>query len=99
MTKRKEGQTTDSFSLSADLLAKADRRAKEKEMSRSGFYRYCLAKELGYSPEAALALAEHRAVVNLREAASYGSAPAGCVIMNDGPASSGLDEAKTKEPK
>ena len=38
-------------------------------MTRSGFYRFCLAKMLGYSEEDSRKLAEHRAVLNSVEQA------------------------------
>ena len=38
-------------------------------MTKSGFYRFCLAKMLGYSEEDAKKLAEHRAVLNSIEQA------------------------------
>ena len=82
MTKRKSGQTVEAFSISVDLLTQAKRRAATMGMSRSGFYRYCLAKELGYSTEDARRFAEHRALLNLRDGAHYPLAAA--VSLNEG---------------
>lgn len=67
--KRKADQSVDAFSLPNDLLAKAKAKAIEMRMTKSGFYRYCLAKFLGYSEEDARGYAEHRAVLNSLEAA------------------------------
>ena len=61
---RKDDQSVDAFSAPKDLLAKAKRRAVELKMTKSGFYRYCLAKALGYSEEEARLFSEHRAVLN-----------------------------------
>ena len=61
---RKEDQSVDAFSAPKDLLAKAKRKAVELKMTKSGFYRYCLAKTLGYSEQEAKHFSEHRAVLN-----------------------------------
>ena len=61
---RKDDQSVDAFSAPKDLLAKAKSRASELKMTKSGFYRYCLAKALGYSEEDAKKFSEHRAVLN-----------------------------------
>ena len=61
---RRNDQSVDAFSLPKKLLAESKARASKLRMTKSGFYRYCLAKELGYSEADALLLAEHRAVLN-----------------------------------
>jgi hypothetical protein len=61
---RRQDQSVDAFSLPKELLLKAKKRAAELKMTKSGFYRYCLAKFLGYSEADARRLAEHRAVLN-----------------------------------
>lgn len=58
MGARKTDQAVDAFSAPKDLLHAAHLEAKRRGLSKSGFYRYCLAKELDYSDSAALALAE-----------------------------------------
>jgi hypothetical protein len=64
---RRDSQAVEAFSASKELLAAAKQRALEKKMSKSGFFRYCLAKELGYSEEEAQNIAEHGAVTLSRE--------------------------------
>jgi hypothetical protein len=66
---RRKDQSVDAFSLPLDLLAEAKTRAAQLKMTRSGFYRYCLAKELGYDEQKARAFAVHRAVLNSVESA------------------------------
>jgi predicted component of type VI protein secretion system len=61
---RRKDQSVDAFSLPTSLLAESKARAAQMRMTKSGFYRYCLAKELGYSEQDALLFAEHRAVLN-----------------------------------
>ena len=61
---RRNDQSVDAFSLPTDLLNKAKSRAAELKMTKSGFYRYCLAKELGFTETQAMLYAEHRAVLN-----------------------------------
>ncbi|MDE1170442.1 MAG: hypothetical protein PW734_04400 [Verrucomicrobium sp.] len=56
---RREDQAVDAFSASRELLRAAHLEAKRRGMTKSGFYRYCLAKELGVSEEGALKVAEH----------------------------------------
>jgi hypothetical protein len=58
MGARKSDQAVDAFSAPKDLLHAAQLEAKRRGLSKSGFYRYCLAKEVGYSDSAALALAD-----------------------------------------
>jgi len=66
---RRQDQSVDAFSLPTELLAKAKQRAAQLQMTKSGFYRFCLAKELGYSETEARAFAQHRAVLNSVERA------------------------------
>lgn len=61
---RRNDQSVDAFSLPKKLLAESKDRAAKMRLTKSGFYRYCLAKELGYSEAEALLMAEHRAVLN-----------------------------------
>jgi hypothetical protein len=79
---RRNDQSVDAFSLPKKLLAESKARAAELRMTKSGFYRYCLAKELGYDEASALLMAEHRAVLNSVEQDLSAAA------MNDRPASS-----------
>ena len=66
---RRKDQSVDAFSLPTSLLEKVKERAASLKMTRSGFYRFCLAKELGFSEEDARVFAEHRAVLNSVDAA------------------------------
>lgn len=61
---RRKDQSVDAFSLPVELLAKAKARASALQMTRSGYYRYCLAIELGYTEAEARQFAVHRAVLN-----------------------------------
>jgi hypothetical protein len=67
---RHEAEKVDAFSAPRSLLAKAAAAALRKGMTKSGFYRYCLAKELGYDEAEALVFAEHGGVRRLRESLS-----------------------------
>ena len=64
MGERKPDQKVDAFSASRGLLRAAQLEAKKRGWSKSGFYRYCLAKELGYSDPEAVKLIEHANVGN-----------------------------------
>jgi hypothetical protein len=66
MGARKLDQAVDAFSAPRDLLRLAQLAAKARGMSKSGFYRYCLAKELDYSETAALSVAEHSGTGNFK---------------------------------
>ena len=66
---RKEDQTADAFSLPKELLVKVKARAAAMGMTKSGFYRYSLAKELGHDEKTARGYAAHRAVLNSIESA------------------------------
>lgn len=68
---RREDQTVEAFSLSKALRDQAKAKARTKKMSKSGFFRYCLARELGYSEEDATLIALHGAL-----AREIGMAPA-----------------------
>src|SRR5260370_33163197 len=59
---RSETQAVDAFSAPRDLLRSAHLLAKKRRMTKSGFYRYCLAKEVGYSEPDALRIAEHASI-------------------------------------
>lgn len=59
---RNKDQGVDAFSAPRDLLRAAQLLAKERRMTKSGFYRYCLAKEVGYSEEESLRIAEHASI-------------------------------------
>lgn len=72
---RKSDQTADAFSLPTELLQKVRDRAAELGMTKSGFYRYCLAKELGHDEETARAYSLHRAVLNTLESNSSKASP------------------------
>lgn len=64
---RADSQTVEAFSLNKDLLVRAKRRAVELKMSKSGYFRYCLALELGHPEPEAREIAAHGAVQALRE--------------------------------
>ena len=61
---RKSDQKVDAFSLPVSLSQEAKARAAALGMTSSGFYRYCLAKELGYPELKARELSMHTGVVN-----------------------------------
>jgi len=67
---RKANQTVEAFSLPRELLKAAKVRAAELQMSKSGYFRFCLAKELGIPEGEAKALAAHSSVRNLKEQVS-----------------------------
>lgn len=48
-SKRSIDQAVDAFSAPKELLRAAQLEAKRRGMTKSGFYRYCLALELNYS--------------------------------------------------
>lgn len=62
MGARKPDQAVDAFSAPRSLLRAAQLAAKKRGMSKSGFYRYCLAKEVGFSETDAMQFAEHASV-------------------------------------
>ena len=61
---RAKDQGVDAFSAPKGLLSAAKKAAIKLRMTKSGFYRYALAHELGYSEPEALAVAEHLGVGN-----------------------------------
>lgn len=61
---RKDDQAVDAFSAPKSLISEAKARAAGMRLTKSGFYRYCLAKMLGRSEDEALEIAEHGSVRN-----------------------------------
>ena len=61
---RRPDQGVDAFSAPKALIAEAKDKAIEMRLTKSGFYRYSLAKILGWSEEEAMAVAEHGAIRN-----------------------------------
>jgi len=62
----KDSQTIEAFSASRALLAQTKVRAAQLSMSKSGYFRYAIAKELGYSEAEARDLSLHGAALLLR---------------------------------
>jgi hypothetical protein len=58
----------EAFSLSKALHQRASARAAEKGMTKSGYYRYALARELGYSETEAQQISRHGAIDRLANA-------------------------------
>ena len=54
----------DAFSAPKSLIAQAKREAAKRGMTKTGFYRYCLAKECGFSERDAASFSLHRGVTN-----------------------------------
>ena len=67
---RREDQTVEAFSLPKSLLLEAKARAGLRNMTKSGYFRYCLAREMGYSEAEAVGLGQHRAVSELQRTSS-----------------------------
>ena len=63
---RKDSQKVEAFSAPKELLRAAQLEAKRRRLSKSGFYRYCLAKELGRGEAEALRIAEHASTGNFQ---------------------------------
>ncbi len=63
-SKRNADQAVDAFSAPKELLRAAQLEAKRRGMTKSGFYRYCLALKLGYSEEQALKFANYQGAGN-----------------------------------
>lgn len=59
---RNTEQAVDTFSAPKSLLHYAHLEAKKRRMTKSGFYRYCLAKELGHDEATALRVSEHAGI-------------------------------------
>lgn len=95
---RKTDQCINSFSLPLSLLQQSKRRAAEMGFTTSGFYRYCLAKTLGYSEETAMSLAAHAAVTNSlnRARAQFPDLSEKLSVLNDKPANEYSVTAKEK---
>lgn len=97
---RARDQAVEAFSAPRDLLARAKARAAELGMTKSGYFRYSLALELGYTREEAELLGEHRQVSSLRDSlpgVNYGPTEGRGVEMNDRPearVSEVIDEAR-----
>jgi hypothetical protein len=64
--KEKDNQTIEAFSASRELLAQAKVRAAQLSMSKSGYFRYAIAKEIGYSEAEARDMSLHGAALLLR---------------------------------
>lgn len=93
---RKKGQTVDAFSLPASLLSAARLKAVSMGFTRSGYYRYALAKELGYGEEQARQLADNQATQNsIARAQSYPPHEHSRLELNE--ASSARPKPKTVE--
>lgn len=61
---RKSDQQVEAFSAPKALLRQAQMEARRRGLTKSGFYRYCLAKELGFPEDQATRVAEHAGVGN-----------------------------------
>lgn len=59
MGARKSDQAVDAFSAPRTLLRAAQMEAKRRRMTKSAFYRFCLAKTLGHTEAEAMEIAEH----------------------------------------
>ncbi len=62
----KDSQTIEAFSASREMLAQTKVRAAQLSMSKSGYFRYAIAKELGYSEGEARDISLHGAALLLR---------------------------------
>ena len=80
---RRKDQDVAAFSASLDLLGKADDKAKSLGMSRSGYLRYCLAKELGFPDSEAKAISLHGAIQRASERVLYSAKAAEQAMLND----------------
>jgi hypothetical protein len=63
---RSKDQSVDAFSAPKSLIIAATEEAARRGWPKSGFYRYCLAKELGYSEDDATELALHTSIQRVR---------------------------------
>ena len=61
-TWRASTERVDAFTAPKALLMRAWAEALRRGWTKSGFYRYCLAKEIGMTEEEALRYAQHRGV-------------------------------------
>ncbi len=89
---RSDNQAVDAFSAPKDLLVAAHREARKRRMSKSGFYRYCLAKEVGLSEREALRIAENPSIDAPRVMQSVGD-------NNSGPVSMRISYSKPKRKR
>lgn len=62
---RASDQKVEAFSAPRTLLKEAKARAHSLGMTKSGYFRYCLAKELGYSEVSARIMSQHNLVTRL----------------------------------
>lgn len=86
---RKSDQKVEAFSASKELLKKATARAAKLGLTKSGYFRYALALELGHSMSEALAIGEHRQVTATKESVSaYPEHQTDNPILNDSEAAS-----------
>jgi hypothetical protein len=85
-SERATDQVVDAFSASKSLVKQATEEAARRGLTKSGFYRYCLAKELGYSEDDALELALHNTVQRMRQSVRYPENEQGTGVLNDAPA-------------
>src|SRR5262245_19711663 len=92
---RGKDQGVDAFSAPKGLLAAARKAAIKLRMTKSGFYRYALAHELGYSESEALAVAEHLGVSNAVAAMHEEYKPA---VKAHAPDGSKKDAGRAKAP-
>jgi hypothetical protein len=82
--KRAKTEKVEAFSAPRELLELAKSRAAELGMTASGYYRYCLAKELGYSEPHALQIASHGAVRRLANTVErYRMPKSGALSLNE----------------
>ena len=98
---RNESEAVDAFSAPRVLLAAARKRAAALRMSKSGFYRYCLAKELGYDQAAALLVAEPRSISKFVEAEiplSSDAAKTAAYLLNEGALPLAVQQAASAKP-
>lgn len=61
---RSPDQKVDTFSAPKQLLERVIEEARARRMTKSGFIRYALAKELGFSEDRALDFAMHASITN-----------------------------------
>jgi len=64
---RRTDQTVEAFGISRHLLAQARIRARDLGMTKSGYFRYAFAKELGYPEAEAREIAMFRSPTLLRK--------------------------------
>lgn len=94
---RSAHQAVHAVSLSRDLLLQARRRAVEYGMTISGYFRYCLAIELGYSQRDARELAQHQVIAKSARQIQYPAKADQAVALNE--PSSTLEQTATSIAK